>query len=67
MFLMAHGLEGLKHCKTRVLKGSTMEFGGEGAGLVARRENTHLTLKHKVSLRFSLLLRKVGGCRPLKN
>ena len=48
-FLMAEGLE---HCKTRVLEGSRMEFGGGGVAGSGAWENTHLAVKHGVLLRF---------------
>ena len=64
MFLMA---QEPKHCKTRALEGSSMAVGGSGAALLALRESTHLAGNFKVLLWFELLVRKVGGCRPVKS
>ena len=44
-----------------------MEFGGEGAALLAARENSDLAFKSEVLFGFWSLLGKAGGCRPLKN
>ena len=45
------------------LEGFSKAVGGEGGAPLA----PSLVVKHKVLLRFELLFRKVGGCRPLKN
>ena len=44
-----------------------MEFGGGGGAPLAPKENNDLAPKSDVLQRFWSLLRKVGGCRPLKN
>ena len=44
-----------------------MEFGSEGGAALGTWENNDLAVKSEVLPRFWTLLRKVGGCRPLKN
>ena len=56
--------QGLKHRKTRVLEGSSMAVGGEGAAPLALRENTHLAAKVRFYQGFSYFSESEVGVGP---